>query len=57
MTASSPEVTAYPIICITGYPEDGARAHAMKAGAVGFLSKPYNVEHLIGCLDEALKAS
>jgi FixJ family two-component response regulator len=57
MTASSPEVTAYPIIFITGYPEDGARAHAMKAGAVGFLSKPYNVEHLVGCLDKALKAS
>jgi FixJ family two-component response regulator len=45
-----------PIIFITGYPEDGARAHAMKAAAVGFLSKPYNVEHLIGCLDKALKA-
>ena len=46
-----------PIIFITGHPEDSARARAMKAGAVGFMSKPYNVEHLIGCLDKALKAS
>lgn len=46
-----------PIIFITGHPEDSARARAMKAGAVGFMSKPYNVEHLIACLDKALKAS
>jgi len=26
-----------PIIFITGFPEDGVRARAMKAGAVGFL--------------------
>ena len=46
-----------PIIFITGHPEDRARARAVKAGAVGFLSKPFNAEHLIGCLDRALKAS
>ena len=46
-----------PIIFITGFPEDGVRARAMKAGAVGFLSKPCNVNQLIGCLDTALKAS
>lgn len=45
-----------PIIFITAHPEDGARARAMKAGAVAFMSKPYNVEHLIGCLDKALNA-
>ena len=29
----------------------------MKAGAVGFLSKPCNDDHLLGCLDKALKAA
>ena len=46
-----------PIIFMTGYPNDSVRARAMKAGAVGFMSKPYNIEHLIGCLDKALRAS
>ena len=46
-----------PIIFITGHPEDGTRARAMKAGAVDFMSKPYNDENLIAGLDKALKAS
>ena len=46
-----------PIIFMTIFPEDGVRARAMNAGAVGFLSKPCNVNQLIGCLDTALKAS
>jgi FixJ family two-component response regulator len=46
-----------PIIFITGHPEYGARARAMKAGAVGYITKPYNVEHLISCLEAALRAS
>ena len=46
-----------PIIFITGYPDDSVRARAMKAGAVAFLSKPYNHDHLLGYLDKALKAS
>ena len=45
-----------PIIFITGHPDDNARARAMKAGAVGFLGKPIRHEHLIGCLDGALRA-
>ena len=46
-----------PIIFITGHPEDSVRARAMKAGAIGFLSKPYNDDHLLGYLEHALKAS
>ena len=46
-----------PTIFMTGYPDVSVQARAMKAGAVGFLSKPYNVDHLIGCLDKALKPS
>lgn len=43
-----------PMIFVTAFPEDRIRASAMAAGAVGFLSKPCNEEHLIGCLDSAL---
>ena len=46
-----------PIIFITAYPEDDVRARAMKAGAVCFMAKPYSDDHLIGCLDRALKAA
>ena len=45
-----------PIIFITAYPEEDVRARAMKAGAVGFLSKPVNHDHLVGHLENALKA-
>ena len=31
----------FPIIFITGYPNETARARAMRAGAIGFLSKPF----------------
>ncbi len=46
-----------PIIFITGHPNDNVRARAMKAGAVGFLSKPFDVDQLIGCIEKALKAA
>jgi FixJ family two-component response regulator len=46
-----------PTIFITGRPNDGARARAMKAGAVCFLSKPHDVPHLIGCIEKALQAA
>jgi FixJ family two-component response regulator len=46
-----------PIIFITAYPEENVRARAMKAGAVGFLSKPINHDHLVGHLENALKAN
>ena len=46
-----------PIIFITAYPDENVRTRAMKAGAVGFLSKPCNDDHLLGYLDKALKAA
>jgi FixJ family two-component response regulator len=46
-----------PIIFITAYPEDSARARAMKAGAVGFLSKPFTDAQLLGCLEKCLKTT
>jgi FixJ family two-component response regulator len=48
------EGSRLPMIFVTAFPEDRIRASAMAAGAVGFLSKPFNEEHLIGCLDSAL---
>lgn len=45
-----------PIIFITAFPEERIRARVLKAGAVGFLSKPYREESLIKCLDMALTA-
>ena len=46
-----------PIIFITGHPDDNVRARGMNAGAVGFLVKPVDADHLSGYLDKALKAA
>ena len=46
-----------PVIFLTGHPSENARARAMKAGAVGFLSKPIKQDHLLACLETALKAA
>jgi FixJ family two-component response regulator len=46
-----------PIIFITGHPDDSVRARAMRAGAIGFLSKPLSPDHFIGCIEKALKAA
>jgi FixJ family two-component response regulator len=43
-----------PIIFITAFPKDGARARALEAGAVAFLSKPFEEESLIGSIEIAL---
>jgi FixJ family two-component response regulator len=45
-----------PIIFITAFPDERVRAQAMKAGAVCFLSKPFDSSTLIQCIDNALKA-
>ena len=46
-----------PIIFITAYPDENVRTRAMKAGAVGFLSKPFNHDHLLSYLEKALTAN
>jgi FixJ family two-component response regulator len=43
-----------PTIFITAFPEEGTRLRAMKAGAVGYLGKPFSEESLLKCLDIAL---
>ena len=46
-----------PIIGITAIPEESIRTQMLEAGAVGFLSKPFNDECLIDCLTTALKSN
>ena len=46
-----------PIIFITGYSDENVRIRAMKAGAVAFLTKPVNHNHLLDHLEMALKAN
>jgi len=44
-----------PMIFITAFPEASIRSRALKAGAVCFLSKPFDGTILIECIDIALK--
>lgn len=44
-----------PIIFITAYPKEAARSRALKAGAVAFLTKPFEESALISSLEIALK--
>lgn len=46
---------AAPFIFITAFPDEAIRARALKAGAVGFLAKPFAAPSLIQCLDAALE--
>ena len=50
----TPRVSSVPIIFITAFPEESIRARALKDGAVGFLSKPFDGTKLIECIDSAL---
>ena len=45
---------AAPFIFITAFPEDSVRARALKAGAVGFLAKPFAGTELINCVEAAV---
>ena len=44
-----------PVILITAYPNEKHRCRAMTAGAVGFLSKPFEEQALLECLTVAMK--
>jgi FixJ family two-component response regulator len=44
-----------PVILITAYPNEKNRTRALDNGAVGFLSKPFDEETLIGFLTVAIK--
>lgn len=43
-----------PMIFMTAFPEPAIKERALNAGAYGFLSKPFDEDSLIACLDRAL---
>ena len=45
-----------PVIFVTAFPQTEARGHALRAGAIGFLGKPFGDQNLISCLNKALAA-
>ena len=44
-----------PIVFITSHADDDARACAVAAGAVGFLSKPFREQEILDAIDAALR--
>ena len=44
-----------PFIFITAFPDETIRARALRAGAICFLTKPFDGGALVGCLDIALQ--
>jgi FixJ family two-component response regulator len=45
---------ATPVIFITAFPEDRIRERVIKAGAIDFLSKPFDEPRLLECVERAL---
>jgi FixJ family two-component response regulator len=45
---------AIPTILITAYPDDSARARALRDGIVCYLSKPFDVNDLLTCIRSSL---
>ena len=43
------------VIFITAFPSEKSRSRAIEAGAVGFLSKPFDEQALVDCLARALR--
>jgi FixJ family two-component response regulator len=45
---------AIPTILVTAYPDEAARARALRAGVKGYLPKPFSEDELLGCIRSAL---
>jgi FixJ family two-component response regulator len=43
-----------PVIFVTAFPEESSQKRALAAGAVCFLTKPFDGQTLINCISEAL---
>jgi FixJ family two-component response regulator len=46
-----------PIIFMTAFPEERMRARSIEAGALGFLSKPFESQMLINLIEKAIDIS
>jgi FixJ family two-component response regulator len=44
-----------PFIFVTAFPDDRVRAQALRAGAICYLTKPFDADSLVQCLQAALK--
>jgi len=44
-----------PVIFVTAFPEESSQKRALAAGAICFLTKPFDGQILINCISEALK--
>ena len=47
--------TPIPTVLITAYPDELARARALKTGVICFLAKPFSAEDLLACIETALR--
>jgi FixJ family two-component response regulator len=45
-----------PMIFMTANPDEKLRGRVLKAGAIGYLTKPFKEDDLIECLDAALRS-
>jgi FixJ family two-component response regulator len=45
-----------PIIFVTACRREDLQRRVLGAGAIGYMEKPFEEEHLIGCLEAALRA-
>jgi FixJ family two-component response regulator len=46
--------TPIPTVLITAHADDNLRASALKAGVIGYLTKPFKEKDLMGCINSAL---
>ncbi len=51
------ERRACPVVFITAFPEARAEARAKAFGAIGFLSKPFDAQVMVQCIEQALGPS
>ncbi|ABD04894.1 response regulator receiver domain protein [Rhodopseudomonas palustris HaA2] len=47
---------APPVVFITAFPDERIEARARALGALGFLSKPFDAQTLVHCIQQALSA-
>ena len=43
-----------PTVLVTAHADDGVRARALRAGIIGYLTKPFREDDLLGCIRSAL---
>jgi FixJ family two-component response regulator len=46
--------SAIPTVLITAHPDEKARDRALKAGVICYLTKPFNEDELLDCIQAAL---